>query len=218
MVALGVAVAMAVTPGLAAASGSGSLNLDNDTTVGGHTASGCCDVRTWLVSPTFNPDAGDILTYTFAATGGWPAASADFKNGVRCDGTNIYDDAAATATSTHEMTLAAEYTACQVILWHNGGFSAFYGTTGTGTYSFGPAATPTPSPSPTPEPEPSEEPEPSVEPEPEPTGVQDVRLVGWDDDVQAMLDLRFMAGLAFGSVIVVMATAGALAVLTRRGS
>lgn len=46
----------------------------------------------------------------------------------------------------------------------------------------------------------------------------DVRVVGWDGDVGAILELVFMSGLALGAIMVVLVSAAALAILTRRGS
>ncbi len=117
----------------------------------------------------------------------------------------------ATYTIALPGTPQAESCVLQVVLRGDGAYagqSLTLTTAGSFTYTEGP--TPTPTASPTPTPVPSEEPAPS--------GVQDVRLVGWDGAVQAELDLRFMSGLAFGAVMVAMLTAGALALLTRRGS
>lgn len=60
---------------------------------------------------------------------------------------------------------------------------------------------------------------PEADPTPTPVvGVQDVRLTGWTQSVQDVMDVQFMMVLAFGAVLTVCATALALAQLTRRGS
>lgn len=46
----------------------------------------------------------------------------------------------------------------------------------------------------------------------------DVRIVGWDSNVGDVLEFVFMAGVALGAVVVVLLTAAALTILTRRGS
>jgi len=48
--------------------------------------------------------------------------------------------------------------------------------------------------------------------------IQDVRVVGWDADVGAILEMAFMAGLGFGAVLVALVAAAALTILTRRGT
>lgn len=62
-------------------------------------------------------------------------------------------------------------------------------------------------------------PTPEATPTPAPVAFDgNVTVLGWSEDVQAMLDVPFMVALAFGVVVIVLLTALTLTMLTRRGT
>lgn len=80
-----------------------------------------------------------------------------------------------------------------------------------------PSASPSPTPTPSPTATASLTATPSQTAESS-AAVLDVRIVGWDADTGAVLDIVTLSLLAFGVVVVALLVAASLTIVTRRGT
>lgn len=163
--------------------------------------------RISYISPEFNPADGESASWTFNT-----GTVTGHRTGVICDGAHVSDGVAAptdgntsypgrvpSSGSSHgPVSLPDGATACRIYMFHASGYGS--NTHNGGLYSYAAPATPTPTPG-----------------APAPTGVQDVNLVGWSEDVHELLDMQFMVAAAFGVSTVALLTVTALTVATRRG-
>lgn len=210
LVTLMVASAL-VRPASVLGYGTGSLVL-NSSGVGGTPGyglgggNGDCTNVCWVISASFDPASGDPVTWTFAGTNGPPAVGGEQTTGLFCDGDYTADDVLPRSTTTHDMTIAAEFTSCVIALQHTGGYSNLSGLQGGGSYEWGIEPTPTPSPTASPTPDPLDE----------------VTVVGWSEDVEARIAawedlarLGIFGGVVIGCVLVLTAAWVAMAQLRR---